>query len=339
MSTTNQFVAGKLLVPRTGGNKHLLCGSGGSRAILGSAGAIFALSKAEINDWRSMGGVSGGSIPSLFYAAGMDPGEIVRLAVDIDFSSLLSRRTNIVLTFLAFLLKDRLAQTRPRKAVLGSERLGEFIDTRVSVWPDNYWTMAVAGKTQVVFTKRGVFQYLHDGTVRQVSNEPAPLGLAVRASCAVPGIIEPAQYRGVYLFDGALSWDGQCPIGVVVNHFGATPGDVLACDVGERVTSFWGNFVNNFWRVFCGYHCVWPKDEKDPALWQAEGSLVMRPMVTQFQSLQFSLTPEQKWSAVRAGYTAAVSELWKAGIIGNDKLAALAELSVTQDHFRSVCCQ
>ncbi|MBY0359876.1 MAG: patatin-like phospholipase family protein [Candidatus Obscuribacterales bacterium] len=318
-------------------NKHLLCGSGGSRAILGSAGAILALSKAGHNDWRSMGGVSGGSIPSLFIAAGWPAGKMVKLAVDIDFASLLSRRTNIFMTFLAFLLKERLAQTRPRRAVMGSEKLGDFIDKLVTAWPEKYWTMAVAGKTQVIFTSKGVFQYLEDGTVRQVSAHPAPLGLAIRASCAVPGIIEPAQYNGVYLFDGALSNDGQCPIGVVVNHFKSQANEVVACDVGDREAGYWSRFVNNFWRVFCGNHCVWPKDEKTPTLWQAEGSMVITPAVNQFPSLQFTLTAEQKWGAVIAGYVAALTELKTAGLLDEARFAELSAPTVNISAFQAIC--
>lgn len=337
MSNFNELTSQGRSLQQLTGKTNLLCGSGGSRAILGSAGAIFALSKAGFDEWDSMGGVSGGSIPTLFLAAGWPAGTMVKLAVDIDFSSLLSRRTNIVMTFLAFLLKERLAQTRPRKAVLGSEKLGEFVDKLVPTWPEKYWTMAVAGKTQIVFTSKGVFQYLVDGTFRKLSDEPAPLGLAVRASCAVPGIIEPAQYKGIYLFDGALSWDGQCPIGVVVNHFQARPNRIVACDVGDRETGWWPKFVNNFWRVFCGQHCVWPHDEKVPALWEAEGSMLVSPAVNQFPSLQFTLSAEQKWGAVIAGYTAAVAELWKAGLITNEQLAEMAAIANDQDKFRAAC--
>lgn len=317
---------------------RLVCGSGGSRAILASGGAIYALHRAGFNDWKTVGGISGGSIPTVLLAAGYHPSELLQMAVDIDFSSLLTRRTNLFLTFLAFLLKERLAQTRPRKAVLGSEKLGKFIDERCPEWPANYWTMAVAGRTQVFFTADGVWQYLHDGTMRRLSDEPAPLGLAVRASCAVPGIIEPVQYKGIYLFDGALSWDGQCPIGAVLEHYKGSPAEIAACDVGDRETEG-TSLVNRFWRVFCGNNCVWPEDEQDPRAFIADGAIVATPAVNSFGSLQFTLTLDQKWEGVMSGYAATVSEMWKAGLIDNAKMIELASIATDVERFRTAALQ
>lgn len=336
MTTNNKLVASGPVPRLQGDNLHMVCGSGGSRAILASAGFIYGLHKCGLSDFATVGGVSGGSLPSLMYAAGINPGKMVQLAVDIDFSSMLTRRGNIFQMFLAFLLKERLAQTRPRNAVLGSEKLESFINDLVPVWPEKYWTMAVAGKTQVVFTAKGVFQYLHDGSSRQVSDKPAPLGLAVAASCAVPGIIEPKLYKDIYLFDGALSWDGQCPVGVVVRDMGAKPHQVVACDVGDRQGGM-SEFVNNFWRFFCGRNCVWPEDERDPAIFAAQGSMVVTPQVNKFASLQFTLTPEQKWGAVMAGFAETVTSLWKAGLIDNRKFQELGALSVNQTLFMQDC--
>lgn len=334
-TTTNRSAAPSL--NRNADNLHLVCGSGGSRAILASSGAILGLHRAGFTKWCSIGGISGGSIPSLFLANGFTPEEIVKLAIEIDFSSLLTRRKNIVLTFLAFLLKDRLAQTRPRKAVLTSEKLGTFLEERVLSWPESYWTMAVAGRTQVFFTAKGVFQYLKDGSCRQLSDKPAPLGIAVRASCAVPGIIEASQYKGLYLFDGALSWAGQTPIGAVVQHYRVRPATIFACDVGDRKGGM-SDYGHRFWRVLCGDNCVWPQDEEDPAMWQEQGSTVLTPAVNQFASLQFTLTAEQKWDAVRSGYTAAICELWKGRLIDNQGLlemsAPAANLEVFTDTFQ-----
>ena len=329
MSTTKRFAAPS---HRDANNLHLVCGSGGSRAILASSGAILGLHRAGFTNWRSIGGISGGSIPSLFLAHGFTPEEIVKLAIEIDFSSLLTRRKNIVLTFLAFLLKDRLAQTRPRHAVLTSEKMGTFFEQKVPVWPESYWTMAVAGRTQVFFTSRGVFQYLKDGTNRQLSDKPAPLGLAVRASCAVPGIIEAVQYKGIYLFDGALSWSGQCPIGAVAEHYKTRPASIIACDVGDRKGRA-ADYASRFWAVLCGNNCILPQYEEDPAYWVEQGATVATPAVNQFASLQFQLSAEQKWQAVRSGYTAAVAELWKSRLISNEKLFELSGLATSLDVF------
>ncbi|MBX9690476.1 MAG: patatin-like phospholipase family protein [Candidatus Obscuribacterales bacterium] len=336
MTTTKTLVAQGSPSRLARENLHLVCGSGGSRAILASAGFVYAIDKCGLKNFSTIGGVSGGSIPSLMYAAGLPAGRVVQLAVDIDFSSMLTRRANVFKMFLAFLLKERLAQTRPREAVLGSEKLESFIDELLPVWPEKYWTMAVAGKTQVVFTSKGVFQYLHDGSMRQISDKPGPLGLAVCASCAVPGIIDPKYWQKMYLFDGALSWDGQCPIGVVVRDMGAKPSQILACDVGDREGGL-SEFVNNFWRFFCGRDCVWPEDERDPAIWEAQGSTVVMPKINKFASLQFTLSSEQKWGAVMAGYADTITMLWKRGVIDHNKFEALGALVANQELFKLDC--
>lgn len=318
------------------GHLHLVCGSGGSRAILGSAGAIFAFHQAGLREWATAGGISGGSVPTALLAGGHDPGKMVRLAVDIDFASLLTRHANPLSILIAFLLQQRFAQTRPRMGVMSSEKLGKFIDDHVPEWPQNYWTMAVAGKTQIFFTSKGVFQYLVDGTVRQLSNEPAPLGLAVRASCAVPGIIDPVVFKGIHLFDGALSWDGQLPIGAVTRHFDTTAGAIVGCDVGDRKTKQ-SDLATRFWRWFCGGTCVQRDDQKTPEVWAQEGAMIVLPDVNAFPSLQFTLSAEQKWQAVMNGYSAAVVQLWKRGLLTSNQFIEMVGLTASQKKFREAC--
>src|SRR3990167_6337629 len=98
--------------------KHLVCGSGGSRAVLGSAGAILGCHLAGINNWRSIGGVSGVSLPTVMLAAGLPPTKIVRTAIEIDFSGLLTRHAGLLQVLLAYCRKDRNEKLLPRKGVL-----------------------------------------------------------------------------------------------------------------------------------------------------------------------------------------------------------------------------
>ncbi|HMP52714.1 MAG TPA: hypothetical protein PKD05_14265, partial [Candidatus Melainabacteria bacterium] len=51
-------------------NFHLVLGAGGSKAILASTGAIAAFELCGWNDWETIGGVSGGSVPAALYAHG-----------------------------------------------------------------------------------------------------------------------------------------------------------------------------------------------------------------------------------------------------------------------------
>lgn len=297
-------------------NKHLVCGAGGSRAILASAGAIMATRLAGITDWQTVGGISGGSIPAVAMAAGVDPREIMQLTVDVDFSSLVPRHATPLSTVLAFILKDRFEYTRPKKGVLGSENLGKFIDSLVPVWPKNFWTMAVVARTQIVFTDHGVFQYLKNGQRRILSDKPAPVGIAIRATCAIPGIIDAVEWNKRLLHDGALSWDGACPVGVSLRHFGADAKDIIACDVGDEKSRSAG-LTRLFWTLLCGGHCVDHTGPKTPI--PTETTLI-NPRIWSVRSLQFTPTAEQKWQAVHSGFQEAVVQLARAGYLKGDKL-------------------
>ncbi|HEY9715443.1 MAG TPA: patatin-like phospholipase family protein, partial [Chroococcales cyanobacterium] len=155
--------------------KNLVCSSGGSRAILGSAGAIVAIDHAGIKDLDTIGGVSGGSVTTALFAGGYDAKTTLKLAIDIDFSSKLTRHGSILRVLVAYFMKGRFERTRPRKGVLSSEKLGTYIDSMVPVWPKGYWTMAVVGDNQMLFTEKGVFEITPDGQVTVISSKPAPL--------------------------------------------------------------------------------------------------------------------------------------------------------------------
>jgi len=103
---------------------NLVCGAGGSRAILGSSGAILACHFAGISDWRTVGGASGGSIPTVLLAAGYTPKDIAHYCIDIDYSALLTRHGGIMKVVSAYFFKDtfyRLA--RPKHGLFGSEKI------------------------------------------------------------------------------------------------------------------------------------------------------------------------------------------------------------------------
>ncbi len=292
---------------------HLVCGSGGSRAILASAGVILACDHAGIKKWKSMGGVSGGSVPTALLAAGLTPQECVRQAIDVDFSSLLTRHGNILQILIAYFMQRRFEKTRPRKGVFSSEKVGAFIESiSGGKWPERYWTLAVtADDSQYVFTDSAVYEITKDGAFKTLANKPGPLGAAVRASCAVPGIIDAVKIDGIWLHDGALGPEGRCPVGVPVRIYGAKRSQTVAMDVGDD-TSKQSQRILKIWRILCGNECV-PPDQ--PNLTEEGGLIVVTPTITNFRSLQFTLTGDQKWQAVMSGYMGAVPELEKAGLL------------------------
>jgi len=311
-----------LAAPATADGLNLVCGAGGSRAILGTSGAILAFHVLDINNsWRTIGGVSGGSIPSVMLAAGMSPREIAHQVIEIDFNSMLTPRVNMLRILWAFFLKECAWKRRPCRGVLGSQKVGAFIDKHVTAWPKNYWTLAVAGDQPFLFTSEGVFAYHPDGTRDQISDVPAPVSLAVRASCAVPGIIDGVSYQGICLLDGGLAAEGRCPVGVVKHQLGGVPGSIVAVDVGEGATEDKKNepfLLGLLRRIVCGPCC---DPEADPPL-DSDGVFLVHPDVTGVQSLEFKLTRDQKWQAFMTGFVATVGAMSASGLVAPDKLAA-----------------
>ncbi len=314
----------------------LVCGSGGSKAILASAGAILACHFAGIKRFRRIGGASGGSIATALLASGMHPTKLVRLAMETDFTDLITRHASLWQVIVTYFLKDNFyLLVRPRKGLFSSYRLGKFIDEHVPAWPDNFWTVAVSGSCQFVFTKDGVYEYRVDGTHRRVSKQPAPVGLAVRASSAIPGVFDAIKYRGHYLFDGALSVDGRTPVGPLHRHHGnAAPERIIAVDVGDDSTErpmmmflLW----KVFWRLVCGKHC--PIEGETPV--NSRGTILVQPEITEFESLQFKLDAAKKWAGVMTGFKAACDSLAKAGVLKGSKLEEARSIIAGYEKIRS----
>ncbi len=314
---------------------HLLISSGGSRAILAGAGTILACDHAGIKNWKSIGGISGGSLPTALYSAGHDAKASVKIALDVDFSSLLTRRGSILKILFAYLMQSRYEKTRPKKGVLSSEKVGTYVEEQAAKagtfgWPTLYWTQAGVEDGVLVYTSTGIHHIKRSGSYRLLMSEPGPLGIAIRGSCAVPGIIDavPVQIGKdhFWLHDGVLSPEGRTPVSVPERFFGAKPNQIIVCDVGEsdgsRETKKTKSMI--FWRWFCGKLCIpefypEPLDEKD-------GYIICEPTVTNFKSLQFTLTRDQKWQAVMSGYMGAASALERAKLLSGPALAACKQI-------------
>jgi len=320
----------KMVVPSnadTPPQMHLLVSSGGSRAILAGAGVILACDHAGINNWKSVGGISGGSLPTVMMASGMDAKTTVTTAIDVDFSSLLTRRGSMLKILFAYLMQSRYETSRPRFGVLSSEKVGEFIEKVVGqqmgspIWPTKYWTMANVGDDQLVFNSTGVHQMRKNGGYRLLNTESGPLGASIRGSCAVPGIIDavPIEVGGenFWLHDGALSEEGRTPVSIPEKFYGAQPQNIIVCDVGDGAHDEKSRRRENrkmtLWRWVCGKLCV-PGFEPEP-LDTDKGYILILPTITNFSSLQFTLTRDQKWQAVMSGYMGSVPALEKAGLL------------------------
>ena len=309
--------------PRSG---HLVCGSGGPKASLMVAGWIAALKAAgQARNYLTIGGVSGGAIPAVLFASGMSESDIVKHCLDCNFGSLLPRHQSI-----KQVLRE-LVRAEYRKDVLhhglrDSTPLGEAIERLVPVWPENFWTMAICGDTEILFTATGVYELSADGSCHIIHDGPAPLGLAIRATCTIPLMISPVQFKGRLLQDGALSKFGKCPTGVPKHYFGAEDKDIIACVPAETAPRKDG-FLYRLGKHLAGNHQALVRT----------AAIVIEPRVASFNGLQFNLGRGLKEEAVLAGFIATVHGLHVAGLLDGAARDRLIELSQTFASFAAAC--
>jgi len=306
---------------------HLVCGSGGSKAGLTSTGVILACRAAEIK-LDTIGGVSGGAIPAVMAAAELPSHKMIELAKMTDFSGLLDKKK-----LLTPFIRERKKIDLLQDGIYGSSKLGELTDLHVKEWPAKFWTMAVGRESEVMFTKNGVVEYTRGNSQHLISSKPAQVGDAVRATCAIPALLESVTYLGRRLFDGALGRFGKCPTQMVTTHFGVHADNVIASlPVGAM------SYVNKGLYLFAKY--LSGNFEKDRSGLAETAGIVIRPEVNSFHSLKFLLNSNQKDEAILSGYRAGIEQFAKADLIGGQKLeaarAAGLSIEALEHYFRPV---
>jgi hypothetical protein len=288
---------------------HLVCGSGGSKAGLTSTGVILACRAANIK-LDTIGGVSGGAIPAAMAAAEIPSHKLIELAKVTDFSGLLDKKK-----VLEPFLRERKRIDLLQDGMYGSSKLGALADTHVKEWPKKFWTMAVGAESEVMFTRNGVVEYTREGGRHLISSKPAQVGDAIRASCAIPGVLESVTYLGRRLFDGALGRFGKCPTAMVSNHYGVPSENIIASlPVGAMST------VNKGLYRFAQY--LSGTLERDNKNFVEQAAIVIRPEVNSFHSMKFLLKPQQKDEAILSGYRSAIEEFASARLISGKRLDA-----------------
>lgn len=319
-------------------DQHLVCGAGGTRAIIGCTGAIVGLHAQGYHSWATIGGISGGAFPAVLFAAGVPLRNLIRRCLSSDFATLLKRNRHLFDVIRKFILQGR-DQRLPRTAIHCSKEMVKFLDKLVPVWPDKFWTMCVAdvpgkGRCQVLFTKAGAFVYTKDGFCKQISSTPPSVGTAVAGSCAIPGVIDHIEYMGMHLYDGMLSWDGRTPAGLVKKHFGAEYEDIVAVDVGGLKPAFPG-LQQRILAYLCDEDCH-PDTHKRAEDWERLGVKVVRANVNAFGSLNLNPTRDQRSNALRLGYRATLRALTsKKKVKINPTASALLDSPFEQLQLRS----
>lgn len=298
---------------------HLVCGSGGSRAFLTNSGALLALRLAGMEPFHTIGGVSGGSLATLLAASGAPSEKLLEVALDTDFSRFVTKSDTIGGYLGGMLRRAPGRRARLKKGFMKTEALGEFAESLVKEWPANYWTMAIAGNSQIVFAADGVFEYV-GGKRRQILSGPAPIGVAIRATCAIPGVLEAIDYLGLELYDGALGPFGKCPTGMARKHFKARSCDIVACELLHHATRR-NRAVTRVGKRLAGSR---HNGNREPG----NVGLLIRPSVKNMHSLEFALSAEKKEQAVLAGFTSALRALALSGKIEYEPLLAGVNASV-----------
>jgi predicted acylesterase/phospholipase RssA len=219
---------------------HIVFGGGIVRALVGDLGVLMAARNRGLN-FASTGGISAGSVMPLLYKAGVPVEELKDIVMSHHMSDFIQNnysRFNIGRLIWRVLNRRKYRRTLPSKGLYSIAKLADFLEHRVKEWPENYWTMAYAPrqKAQIIFTRQGVHKRFQDGRIMLVDDKPAPIGLAIRATCSVPGFFDSVLYtsstgESFELFDGFLSWDGYCPAAFVEKFFGAHRRSIIACDV------------------------------------------------------------------------------------------------------------
>lgn len=304
---------------------HLVFGSGGSKAILGGAGAILAFEVAGIHRFETIGSCSGGSLPGIILASGLPTPATLRLVIQSDFSRLLEAKTWLPRRLLALLLKYRNEAIRPQEGVYSSRPLTEFVRSNITKWPSNFWTVASSKRGQYLFTSEGVYFYCTCARPRKLITAAPTMEVAIASTVAVPGFIDGVRFAGDLLHDGAFSADGECPAAVSVRHFKADPSRVIAFDVAEEPIKK-NRWLQMVWKMACGSNCP-PFDGTH--LTKEDGYVLIQPVITGFHGLQFNLSVETKWRAISIGMLTTAATLLRHGLVPAANRDALVNLGIT----------
>ncbi|MBX9688212.1 MAG: hypothetical protein K2X27_16000, partial [Candidatus Obscuribacterales bacterium] len=225
---------------------------------------------------------------------------------------------------------------KPYTGLCGTAKLGEIIEKYAAQngfaesWPKNYATLAtLRDGSQVVFDVNGVKIFGVDRSELVLSDKASSLPMAVRASATIPTMLAAVAYKGLTLYDGAMSRDGLCPIGVLIRSYGADPRKILACRVGEDslkpVLGYFHRSARVLWSVHPHYH--WGPETR--------GVMEFRPAIDHVHTLKFELSRDEKWLAILVSFEACLQRLALAGLLQGERLelanALLDELGFWRD--------
>lgn len=294
-------------------SRHLIIEQGGTRALVTGMGATLALKIAGLKDWSTIGGISGGSIPAILMAAGLNPLAALEGILECDFSQLFqpSKKggADPASAFAAVQEGERAPAHKfvarmLRKGMMHTDKLGELIEDKVKTWPESFWTMATSENSHVLFTSERVIEYGFDGSITVLQEGPAPIALAIRATCAVPGLLEAVEFHGRFLFDGALSPYGGNPVAFARDHLLGEEGLIVSCHSSGK-DSRKNDMLLSLGRWLLCHSAGKVKTGAHSA------DININPHVPQLNALRFKMTDVQKQLGMLAGFNATITALSK----------------------------
>ena len=300
---------------------NLLIGTGGSRSILFGTGVLLALAQCNFRRFRSIGGVSGGSMPASIIANQPDVTALLDTVLDTDFNKLVKRRVSLVRFLTRVLAEPKAIDPPPLEGALDASGFGAFFDDLIRQWPDTFWTMALSHQKQVVFTGHGVYEEQEDGSLRLTSNTAVGVGTAIRATCAVPLLLDPVVWKndqGVehLLIDGGLGPEGRCPISVPGKLHSLSSSYLVVVNVGQDKSSL-HQLIDRVFGTVCDDR---ESLREDVPVADGPRRIVVTPTSPLYGSFKFKMTQREKWEMILSGYMAAVEAFDRHGLFCEEAL-------------------
>jgi NTE family protein len=191
--------------------------SGGGMLGISHIGVLEVLEENDIRPSIVTGTSAGGFVAAL-YGAGVSPAALRKMALELKREDLfISNLTaaNFLLMLLQF-FGDLLQflNLLPRGLISG-ERIRAYVDRHTEkksiaqvAAPLGLMAVDLNSGQRVVFTNRPPAEQA-SGTIFV---QDAPLGLAVQATTAIPGVFEPVPYKGMLLVDGGVAETVPVPL-------------------------------------------------------------------------------------------------------------------------------
>lgn len=327
-----QLQAGVINSPQNVRDLHIVFGSGGMPAVMAGIGSALALNVAEITAFSSIGGASGGTIPAAILAAKLKPREYLPTVINLDFSRLIEGKRGFLTTLWAVLKKYRQGVNfRPPRGIWSNNGMRLVLDDMIPSWPQELWILSACADGQLLFTADGSFKYgsAHNG--ERFAAESPPVGTAIQASCAVPGLVDAVFHRGEKLVDGAFTEAGDVPVDVVWRHFPSVREKlVLAVDVGDDPLK------KNIWlRVaFSLFGADYGALSRQRSL-ARRGLAFIDPRTEEFHSLNLRLSRATRWRAILTGFTATAEAIQAHSLATPDGSQKLMELFIEFSRIRA----